>query len=132
MPGPPPKRSSQRRRRNKVEVDSAPGGGERGPELPGQHSAVGKRFWEALRRSGQSQFFEPSDWVAAELTVLAIDSFVKKPSAMMLASINSMMSNLLVTEADRRRLRLELERGSAVPEDQAVALLDEYRTRSSG
>lgn len=132
MPGPPPKRSNQRRRRNKpdVEIQSASSDGVvRGPELKGPHSAIGKRFWEGLRRSGQAQFFQDSDWAAAELTVLAIDEFVKKPSAMMLASINSAMSNLLVTEGDRRRVRLELggPEVEEVPDD--VARIDEYRRR---
>jgi len=107
-----------------------------GRELDGEHSAMAKRFWEALRRSGQAQFYEESDWAAAELLVVAIDSFVRKPSAMLLASINSGMSSLLVTEGDRRRARLELERegGGGEGDDDAgdVTKLDEYRRRLSG
>lgn len=135
--GPIPKRSDQRRRRNKpdVPVDQvAADGVVRGPDLKGAHTAVAKRWWEALRRSGQAQFFEPSDWAAAELVVLAIDEFAKKPSAMMLQSINSMMSSLLVTEGDRRRMRLELQRpdeGDDV-EEAVVAELEEYRLRLAG
>lgn len=135
MPGPPPKRSDQRRRRNKVDAESAPSDGVvRGPELEGDHSDVGCRFYEALRRSGQARYFQPSDWAAAELVVLAIDSFVEKRSAMLLASINSAMSNLLATEGDRRRLRIELERAKAKPAgpDEVVTELDAYRRRAAG
>ena len=135
MPGPPPKRSTHRRRRNAgPPVDTATSDGEvRGPALVGRHSAIGVRWYEALRRSGQSQFFEPSDWAVAELVVTAIDAFSRSPSAVMLASINTAMTNLLATEGDRRRLRLELEKPAPAAPTGAtdpVALLDEYRTRA--
>lgn len=134
--GPPPKRESQRRRANKpaVPVTSASSTGEvRGPELGGgEHSDLGRRWWEALRRSGQAQFYESSDWAHAELVVNAIDTFVERPSAMMLASINSMSATLLVTEGDRRRLHMELEKAPAAESEQdaAIAHLAEYRKRS--
>lgn len=133
--GPPPKRSTQRRRQNKVEglEQAASDGLVRGPELVGEHSAQGRRMWEALRRSGQAQFFEPSDWAQAELLIMAIDSFVERPSAMMLASINTMSGTLLITEGDRRRARLELERApvDTGPVDD-VPDLNDYRQRLSG
>lgn len=135
MPGPPPKRSTQRRRRNKAPAANkvAVEDTVRGPKLTGRHSAAARRFWEALRRSGQAEFYQASDWAAAELVVAAIDTFVRKPSAMMLASINSAMSNLLVTEGDRRRVRLELEQPAAAREpdvEQAkIKQLADYRKR---
>lgn len=139
MPGPPPTRSTARRRRNKPTVPITKATSDevvRGPALTGKHSAVGRRFYEALRRSGQSQFFEPSDWVAAELVVLSIDTFIKSPTAKLLAAIQSGMTGLLATEADRRRLHVELERAKPEPpaegEDPRVAQLDEYRSRFAG
>lgn len=131
MSGPPPKRSDQRRRRNKTEpIDQAiSDGGVRGPELPGHHCDVARRFWEALRHSGQAQFYEPSDWAAAEVLVAAIDAFMDRPSAVLLASINSGMSNLLVTEGDRRRARLELEKPAPPEVTTDVARIDEFRRR---
>lgn len=126
--GPAPKRSVERRRRNRVDVESVVVAGPvEQPELQGEHSDVAVRFWEALGESGQAVFYEPSDWAFAELVVLAIDSFVAKPSAMMLSSINSMMSSLLVSEADRRRVRVELERGEGEPGE--VTDLAEVRAR---
>lgn len=128
--GPPPKRSDQRRRRNKVEIDRAPADGEWGEPLePAEHSETALRFWEALRHSGQAQFYQASDWAAAELVVIAIDAFAKKPSAVMLASINSAMSSLLVTEGDRRRMRLELERQKAPGDEIADVSELSYRRR---
>lgn len=126
--GPAPKRSTERRRRNKVDVESVlVGGVVEVPVLEGDHSAVAVRFWERLGESGQAQFYEPSDWALAELVVLAIDSFVAKPSAMMLSSINQMLSSLLVSEADRRRARMELEREESEPGE--VTDLDEFKRR---
>lgn len=134
--GPAPKRKSQLRRKNVAEpVESAVSDGSvYGPELPGVHCEESARFWEALRTSGQAQFYEPSDWAMAELILIAIDAFVARPSAMMLASLNSALSSLLVTEGDRRRARLELEREQpAAPDaDTDVTELDEYRRRLSG
>lgn len=135
--GPPPKRDSQRRRQNKPDtpVETATSdGGVRGPKLVGNHSAPAKRWYEALQRSGQAQFFEPSDWAAAELVVLAIDKFVKSGSAMMLGAIEKMSANLLVTEGDRRRLRLELERPAPAQgqEGADVAWIDDARNRLRG
>lgn len=135
--GPPPKRDSQRRRANTPAKGAAEhavsDGVVRGPNLTGTHTAVGRRMWEALRRSGESQFYEPSDWAAAELLVMAIDNFAKKPSAMMLASIQSAMTSLLVTEGDRRRLRLELERPGEPEEGEPdVSWLDDARRRLRG
>jgi len=137
MPGPVPKRSDQRRRRNKSHVEKAVADGlNRAPELVGDHSEVAVRFWEALGRSGQAQFFQPSDWAQAELVVLAIDEFVRKPTALMFQAVTSAMSNLLVTEGDRRRLRLELEREPSGSEEDAdgVTWIDDARNRlrSSG
>lgn len=127
--GPAPKRSTERRRRNKDgRVDVVPVGGVVvQPVLEGDHSEVAVRFWHRLGESGQAQFFEPSDWALAELAVLAIDSFVAKPSAMMLSSINQMLSSLLVSEADRRRARMELEREESEPGE--VTDLDEFKRR---
>jgi hypothetical protein len=98
----------------------------RGPELIGKHSAVGCRFYEALRRSGQAQFFEPSDWSRAELVVLAIDDYVRDHKAFHLQAIEKMSSSLLVTEGDRRRMRLEVERPQHVEEP---AHIDDARRR---
>lgn len=135
MSGPPPKRDGQRRRRNKtVPAQNAVSDGvTRGYALDGEHSVLGLRMWEALRVSGQAQFYEESDWAVAEMLVTAVDAFARRPSAMMLAAINSMSSSLLLTEGDRRRSKLELER--SVPEEEAeddVSELSEFRARLAG
>jgi hypothetical protein len=132
MPGPPPKPGSQRRPRNKTQPSTrvAVHDAVRGPELTGEHSEVAVRFWQSLRTSGQAEIYQPSDWSAAELVVVAIDAFTLKPQASMLASIRAGMAALLVSEADRRRVREELERAPAEREDgSGVARREDMRRR---
>lgn len=133
--GPVPKHSSQRRRRNKpaVPISTAAGATEVPvPEPdPTWHPLAGDWF-AALALSGQSQFYQPSDWQTARYVAeamsrsLAADRF----SGSLFSSIMSASATLLTTEGDRRRLRLELERHvTDADEDAAVAALDDYRSR---
>lgn len=117
--GPVPKRADQRIRRNKdeqpVETVTAVGAVE-APELgfPDPHPMI-VDFYESLTNSAQAQFYEPSDWQFARFTLHFADRLVKsgKPSSQMLAAVNSALSDLLVSEGARRRVRLEVEREQA-------------------
>ena len=137
MPGPVPKRSSERRRRNKesavdtvrVEVGAV-------VEIPKPHSTwhpIAKRWYLSLAGSGQATFYEPSDWAMAEFGAEMMSRLLKqgaRPSAQMLQSILSMMTDLLTSEASRRRVRLEIERGDAPAESAGVTALADYRKRA--
>lgn len=138
--GPIPKRSDQRRRRNKpeTEVDKAAAGAVvRGPELGIDAHPLAAQWFESLRESGQSVYFEPSDWAQARILVETLSralSMDKPPSGQLLAAWFSAAGELLTTEGARRRMRLELQRGDSGDEDEdaAVAMMDEYRKRVSG
>jgi hypothetical protein len=114
--GPPPKRTEERRRVNKpaTPVTRAPGA----PTVtipdpdPGWHPAA-LRWWDSLAESGQSKWYEPSDWAMAWVTAELLSGQLKtvKRSSVMISAIWDAMGKLLITEADRRRLRIELERG---------------------
>lgn len=123
--GPIPKRSDQRRRRNVPEqplTKAVSTGQVYGPPLAakGKHSAPAQRVYEAMRTSGEAQFYEDSDWAyAADIICTAIDAYVKRPSAAMLAALTAAMAPLLLTEGERRRARLELER--VVPDEEGDA-----------
>lgn len=126
-----PKHSSQRRRRN---ADSIPqkvavrGAAVTQPPLRDGLHPLAVDWYTALAKSGQSRFYEPSDWAHAQVVAEAIDAFATERRANMLGAIMSASSNLLVTEGDRRRLRLELTRTVADPDEEAaVASLDDYR-----
>lgn len=127
--GPIPKRESQRRRANKPEtpVTHAPSGGTDGyerPEPAEDWHPLAARWWNALAKSGQSAFYQPSDWEHANVWahLLSLQLWSGKPSAMLLAAWDSASTRLLITEGDRRRLRLELDRGVVADPDEAVAV----------
>jgi hypothetical protein len=136
--GPIPKRSDERIRRNKPEVEvdhvepivdfvEVPDLGISDP-----HPLI-KDFYESLKDSGQSRFYEPSDWQYARITLHFLDRLVKssKPSGQMLATVNTALSNLMVSEGDRRRLRMEIDRGNAGVDDGSNVLnvADMFRNR---
>ncbi|MBV7294918.1 hypothetical protein KRX51_03165 [Corynebacterium sp. TAE3-ERU12] len=115
MPGPVPKRSDQRRRRNKdnspTKVTVATSAVKPPAENRAWHIAA-KRWYRSLRHSGQSAFYEPSDWAYAQLAadILSDELSREKPRAATINQVLSMMDNLLTSEGARRRLRLELVR----------------------
>lgn len=124
--GPVPKRADQRIRRNKQEVplDTVQAIGvvpiptELGFDDP--HPLVTDLFL-SMRESAQSRYFEPSDWAYAKFALHFADFLLKsqRPSAQLLASVQTMLTDLLVSEGSRRRVRLEVERSES-----AGAVLD--------
>lgn len=132
--GPVPKRSDQRRRTNKDDAlitKSAAAPNAAAPKADPLWHDLARKWYEALTVSGQAQWYEPSDWAEAQVWahVLSEELERDKMSAMMLVAWSAACSRLLVTEGDRRRMRLELERGkvSDPDEDAAVASMAAYR-----
>lgn len=135
-PGQIPKRSDQLQRRNKPDVPitkvSAIGVipiPELGMDNP--HPLV-VDMYQSLRDSAQSKYYEPSDWAYARLALHFVDKLLvsTRPSGEMLATLNSMLAGLLMTEGDRRRVRMEIERrptGDAASEGATVE--DMFRKR---
>lgn len=116
--GPVPNRSETRSRRNKpdVPIEKVTAIGvvpipDLGMDNP--HPII-TDLYQAMRDSAQSKYYEPSDWQYARMTLHFVDKLLwaEKPSAMMLASVNSMLTTLLLTEGDRRRVRMEVERNN--------------------
>lgn len=117
--GPIPARSDQRVRRNTpdVPIDKIAAIGT--VEIPdlgikNAHPMV-VDIWESMKTSAQSKFYEDSDYAYARLTLFFVNKLLRqpKPSAMLLSSVNSMLTSLLLTEGDRRRVRIEVERNQA-------------------
>lgn len=138
-PGPIPKRSEERIRRNipEVPIDKVTVIGKvpvppLGLEEP--HPFI-VDMYQSLSESGQAKYYEPSDWQYARFTLHFADSLLKssRPSAQLLASVNQMLSNLLVSEGDRRRVRLEVERNqSSEGEGKVLQVADMFRSRLQG
>lgn len=133
--GPIPKRDDERIRRNKPEVETtviemigavtAPALGIADP-----HPLV-QDMYDSLMESGQSKYFEPSDWQFARLTMIFVNDLLKsyKPSAVMLQTVNGMLSDLLFTEGQRRRVRMEIERADSGPGGKVLDVADIFRER---
>jgi hypothetical protein len=129
--GPPPKREGQRRRRNKgAEAEHVQVAGKVDqPEPPdGLLGARGLAYYRSLAESGQAVFYEPSDWQVALVCAQAIDLFMETGRATVLAEVRALQSQLLATEGERRRARLELERDSG-EESADVIDADVWRRR---
>lgn len=95
---------------------------------------IARRWYEALGESGQSRFYEPSDWAAAQYAAEAMSRNLAagRFSAQMFAAVWSAMNDLLTTEGDRRRVRMELQRPPAGGNSEGVTVLDDYRAALGG
>ena len=172
--GPMPKRSEERRRRNKPENEGdlpltrTPGNFDsEAPEHPGVFHAkdnptgwhpIAIQLYESLEESGQSQWFQPSDWATAFLLCESVsrdllpqfvgmqDRFNREAGQMehipvkmklplkgaSIAGYLKGMGELGYTEGARRRMRMELTRGDdegLTPEQQALATVTDMRNR---
>ncbi|MCX5407502.1 hypothetical protein OHA37_27015 [Streptomyces sp. NBC_00335] len=140
--GPVPERSEARRRRNKtddvglVKAPSTPTGL---PELPEPNELwhpIATDWYLSLRESGQAAFYQPSDWAMARYAAELMSRGLledRPPNGQYVAALNSVMSSLLTTEGDRRRVRIELERKPAVKAVSAsVTAIADYRSSIGG
>lgn len=123
--GPVPKRDEERVRRNIPEdptVTVKMPGAVTVPDL-GDVSHLGEthpivvEMYDSMRESASVKYFEPTDWQFARLTLYTLNQELisaqhngRPVGAMKLTAINQMLSALLLTEGDRRRARLEIER----------------------
>lgn len=116
MPGPVPKRSEDRVRRNKPDVPIKIGQAQpakRPPEDKHWH-VTAKRMYRSLKSSGQTAFWQDSDWEYARFVMGEVSRMLNtagdKPlKAGHLAEVNKMMGELMMTEPARRRARVELQ-----------------------
>lgn len=138
--GPVPKREESRQRRNKPERPVRHGksgmtDAYRRPPANKYWSKLAKRIWRDLEKSGQSAYYEPSDWVAAYLLCDTVTAFQESDmkNGQMLASINALMTELLMTEGARRRAGVELSRKTAEErEGEAnIARMDKWQRKMS-
>lgn len=143
-----PKRSTKRHghRANDDVPATAPGGpSEQPPPRSGWPKLV-KDFYLALGRSGESQWYQASDWAAAQILCEAMARELRPrivgytengkpirrqtpPTAAALSAWFKAMASLMVTEADRRRMHLELEPPPKDEKDADVADFTDYARR---
>jgi hypothetical protein len=150
--GPIPKRSDQRRRRNAPAMPVKKAPAKRSisgrPRVSNSWHPAAKRWYVSLGESGQSKFYEASDWATAWLLAEVISRELKpKPvvvgtkvqmvaapvKAAALAAFLAGCTRLLATEGDRRRLQIELQQPDGDGEGGAsVSSLDAWRDRVAG
>lgn len=137
MPGPIPNRSDQRVRRNlpDIPIDTITTIGPVDiPDLgiPDAHQLV-VDLYDSMKVSAQKRFFEPSDWATARLTMYLINDMLKgkgedhRISPMMVSSVSSLMTSLLLTEGDRRKMRIEVERSQSSGDAQVISVADHFK-----
>lgn len=144
MPGPLPKRSDKLIRRNipEVPVDKITViGSVPIPELDiDQPHPLVVDIYESLKSSAQNVFYEASDWQTARLAMYALNEELhatwkeggpKPMSAVKLQVINQMMASLMMTEGERRRARLEIERtqNPSGEDGQILTMADHFKQR---
>jgi hypothetical protein len=100
------------------------------PEPDENWHKIARLIWDGAVSSGQSLYYQNSDW--AMLYSICDDiTYVKnqgnKRSAQMLATVYAAMTTLLITEGDRRRLRVELEAPEAPVTTEGEQAVEEYK-----
>jgi hypothetical protein len=116
---------------------------------------IAKRWFNSLADSGQSEFYEPSDWAMAYVVaesisrdlkpqVVAVPEKTGEPvfetvpmKGASLSAYLKAMTALMVSEGDRRRAGLELTRpdpsGGSDEEDKGkVVAMEKYRQAAKG
>jgi hypothetical protein len=136
--GPVPKRSEDRHgHRSKEEREATTtvhlAGEVKAPPMNGQWHPIAKRLWRSMKESGQARFYEPSDWAIAYSLMDDLSHYKKaaKRSGQMLATIMAALSSLLLTEGDRRRLALELNRVNPAEgaDAEKVVVMDKWKQK---
>jgi hypothetical protein len=154
--GPVPKRSVEKRRRNtrteageslEVETVSAPREAPpvEAPETPEHWHDMAKAFFEGVKKSIFTKFYEPSDWQVLMISLESLSRDLKpqfvgvnlegepimQKTPIKGASLNAyskIWASLLLTDGDRRRLRLEIERdGAGLPAEPSEEQVQQSR-----
>lgn len=124
---PYPKRSTERRRRNKYNLDKIEAGVAVDQPDPPQHWDEDTKDWyRSLAVSGQAVYYEPSDWQMAILAGNLLEDWKTSGRVVVLVEFRHLCQQLMVTEGERRRARLEVERPVAKT-DKGDAVVESYR-----
>ena len=102
------------------------------PEPDTDWHPIALRLWESALSSGQSDFYQDSDW--ALLYSLCEDlshfKYQEKRSPTMAQVIYSALNSLMLAEGERRRVHVELTAPDE-GDDASVAAIDDYKKRLS-
>jgi hypothetical protein len=135
MPGPVPNRESdlaRPRERKGGQVQPVTKGVARPVKVPNADRSwhpIARRLWDALKSSGQADFYQDSDWALAYSLCEDLSHYKRasKRSGQMLQTIYSAFERLLVAEGDRRRVRIELHEPEPEVPSAAVLAIADYK-----
>jgi len=82
---------------------------------------LARSWYNSLAYSGQSEFYEASDWATAVTAAKAYDIFLKTYNAGILGSFVRLSERLGVTISDRKRSRIELSDPETTDVDEEAA-----------
>lgn len=146
MPGPVPNRTSDLSRErdanrgDRMEVRTGQLRSTTIPEVNEDWHDIAKMVWEGCVTSGQADWYQNSDWallysLCDDLSRYKQPAYVKedgtevyKPNGQILATIYSSLSDLLVSEGARRRLRVELTAPEPGGPSEADGVMAGYRS----
>jgi len=101
------------------------------PHADGSWHPIAKRLYDSLRTSGQADYFQNSDWNYAWFICNEISLYQQAQgrarSAVLFATLLQGLEKLLITEADRRKARLELRAPEPDQTPLSVVAIDDYR-----
>lgn len=112
--GPVPKTNEARQRRNKEsklqEVPAILPADNIQPEPDPEWTHTAVMIWQSMGRSAQTVFYQASDWAVAYFLCGAVSAFEKsgRRNGQMISAILSGCGSLMLTEADRRRVGIQL------------------------
>jgi hypothetical protein len=103
------------------------------PACPVKWHEIAKAWFKSLKTSGQSSYYEASDWTHALFIGEAMSRWLSytsadKAPAQLFQAICAGMNDLLTTEGMRRRVKLELIREPETTPS-SIALMQSYRDR---
>lgn len=91
------------------------------PEPDPSWKPKARSWYNSLKLSGHSKWFEPSDWATAVAAADAYDVFLRTHNASILAQFTRLSERLGATLSDRKRSRIELEEPVVDDEDEDAA-----------
>lgn len=132
MPGPPPKRDAERARHNEPASGAARHGELRPVIIPNADRKTWHKrataWYESLKNSGQSDYFQESDWATAKIVCDYLTQWYERPRAMDMANIMGLMAQLGTTEGSRRQiLRVELDQPAVEEKSAQLVAIESYR-----
>lgn len=89
-------------------------------------SKMAQEMYKALKRSPQSVYYTDADWQYAKWTMFVMTDTQDNPTAMKVATVDGMLSKLLVDEPSRRKANIEIQQPDEdeIPEGQLIILED--------